>query len=192
MVTLLQLNRHIDDVHQNLEEERQVEVKDWFQIQVDKAKRLRSLAVLGQKLKGKEVFEPNSNANAALSISPAAQSASHARSLSGDSSRFVANTTSTPSAATTTADPSELVTRNHWQPRTFNDYCADPACAKRLTATTGAVHCRRCGRLFCEEHTMYQMKLSQSAQHEPVRGVWCRVCETCYKSREGYSDHRGA
>lgn len=38
---------------------------------------------------------------------------------------------------------------------------------------------------------MYQMKLSRSAQHEPVRGFWCRVCETCYKSREGYNDHRG-
>ena len=38
---------------------------------------------------------------------------------------------------------------------------------------------------------MYQMKLSRSAGHEPVRGVWCRVCETCYKSREGYNDHNG-
>ena len=39
---------------------------------------------------------------------------------------------------------------------------------------------------------MYQMKLSRSAQHEPVRGFWARVCETCYKSREGYNDHDGA
>ena len=38
---------------------------------------------------------------------------------------------------------------------------------------------------------MYQMKLSRSAQHEPVRGFWARVCETCYKSREGYNDHIG-
>lgn len=39
---------------------------------------------------------------------------------------------------------------------------------------------------------MYQMKLSRSAKHEPVRGLWCRVCETCYKSRDGYNDHTGA
>lgn len=39
---------------------------------------------------------------------------------------------------------------------------------------------------------MYQMKLSRSANHEPVRGIWCRVCETCFKSREGYNDHQGA
>lgn len=38
---------------------------------------------------------------------------------------------------------------------------------------------------------MYQMKLSRSANHEPVRGYWARVCETCYKSREGYNDHDG-
>ena len=38
---------------------------------------------------------------------------------------------------------------------------------------------------------MYQMKLSRSAQHEPVRGFWCRTCETCFKSREGYNDHNG-
>lgn len=50
---------------------------------------------------------------------------------------------------------------------------------------------RKCGKLFCEEHTMYQIKLSRSAQHEPVRGFWCRVCETCFKSREGYNDRSG-
>ncbi|KAI5296702.1 carboxypeptidase Y-deficient, partial [Ascosphaera atra] len=89
--------------------------------------------------------------------------------------------------------PDELVTRDHWQPRNPQfDRCFDPACDKRLTATTGAVNCRKCGKLFCGEHTMYQMKLSRAALHEPVRGVWCRVCETCYKSREGYNDHNGS
>lgn len=38
---------------------------------------------------------------------------------------------------------------------------------------------------------MYQMKLSRSANHEPERGYWARVCETCYKSRDGYNDHNG-
>jgi rabenosyn-5 len=60
-----------------------------------------------------------------------------------------------------------------------------------LGAAMTAVNCRQCGRLFCEDHTMYQMKLSRAAKHDPVRGVWCRVCETCYKSRDGYSDHHG-
>jgi hypothetical protein len=28
---------------------------------------------------------------------------------------------------------------------------------------------RKCGKLFCDSHTMYQMKLSMSAQWEPIR-----------------------
>jgi len=61
MVTLLQLNRHLDDVHQNLEEIKQDEVKVWFKAQMDKAKRFQPLAVLNQKLKGLDVFESNEN-----------------------------------------------------------------------------------------------------------------------------------
>lgn len=38
---------------------------------------------------------------------------------------------------------------------------------------------------------MYQIKLSRAALHEPVRGAWCRVCESCYVSRDGYLDHKG-
>lgn len=40
MVTLLQLNRHLDDTHKNLEEVKQNEAKDWFKTQMVKAKRL--------------------------------------------------------------------------------------------------------------------------------------------------------
>lgn len=89
------------------------------------------------------------------------------------------------------------MTRAHWQKPTSSvfgdavDTCSELTCGRRLGVTNGTVNCRKCGKLFCEEHTMYQMKLSRSAQHEPVRGFWCRVCETCYKSREGYNDHNG-
>ncbi|KAI1912073.1 carboxypeptidase Y-deficient [Ophidiomyces ophidiicola] len=172
MVTLLQLNRHLDDAHRNLEDEQQIEVKDWFQVQVEKAKKFQPLAVLNQKLKGLDVFESNNNP-------PLASSAPTRAAPSG----FV--------EPPRMLDPDELVTRVHWQQRTLYDVCLDPMCEKRLTVTTGCVNCRKCGRLFCDEHTMYQMKLSRSAQHEPVRGLWCRVCETCYKSRDGYNDKNG-
>ncbi|KAH8694987.1 putative vacuolar segregation protein [Talaromyces proteolyticus] len=171
MVTLLQLNRHLDDAHHNLEEVRQDEVKDWFKAQMDKAKRFQPLAVLNQKLKGLDVFESNENSQ-------------------GPSVAAPRPATST-SVEVRQPDPDEVVTRHHWQPRGPYDVCYEPSCGKRLTAANGCVNCRKCGLLFCEEHTMYQMKLSRSAQHEPVRGLWCRVCETCYKSREGYNDHTG-
>lgn len=145
---------------------------------MEKARRFQPLAVLNQKLKGLDVFESNENIQL---------------SLAGPSGRPAASTSQVPApdAGPRPLDPDDVVTKEHWQPRTFNDVCLEPLCGKRLNATNGCVHCRKCGKLFCEEHTMYQIKLSRSAQHEPVRGLWCRVCETCYKSREGYNDHNG-
>jgi rabenosyn-5 len=171
MVTLLQLNRHIDDEHQNLDEPQQVEVKNWFQRRVDEAKKFPPLAVLNQKFMALDVFESNTPQTATLP-----------KPSSGHS---------TPEAAPKPRDPEEDVTRGHWQRPAYGDTCAEPACGKRIGGTSGSVNCRKCGRLFCEEHTLYQMKLSRSAQHDPVRGVWCRVCESCYKSRDGYNDNRG-
>ncbi|KAF2146779.1 uncharacterized protein K452DRAFT_282979 [Aplosporella prunicola CBS 121167] len=168
MVTLLQLNRHLDDLHQNLEEVEQDEVKTWFRTQMVKAKKFQPLAVLNQKLKGLDVFESNDT--------PVAVAASTIGLSGPEPSR---------------QDPDEVVTRAHWQRPGYADPCSEPTCGKKLGAMNGTVNCRKCGKLFCEEHTMYQMKLSRSAQHEPVRGFWCRVCETCYKSREGYNDHHG-
>jgi hypothetical protein len=160
-------SRHIDDVHQELPEVQQDEVKTWFDKQVLKAKRFQPLSTITQRLRGLDVFESNESAPLQPPGVPKA---------TGDTSPI---------------DPDELITRTHWQRPGGSDPCTDPACGKRLGAVNGSVNCRNCGRLFCEEHTMYQMKLSRSATYEPVRGFWARVCETCYKSREGYNDHNG-
>ncbi|KAG5979790.1 hypothetical protein E4U55_004748 [Claviceps digitariae] len=168
MVTLLQLNRHIDDNHQELPEAAQDEVKTWFDKQVLKAKRFQPLSLINQKLRGLDVFESNASQPSA-SPAPVPGKASI-------ESPF---------------DPDDLITRSHWQRPTNHDLCTDPACGKRLSPMNGSINCRHCGRLFCEQHTMYQMKLSRSANHEPVRGYWARVCETCFKSRDGYNDHNG-
>ncbi|KAH7035944.1 FYVE zinc finger protein [Microdochium trichocladiopsis] len=173
MLTLLQLNRHIDDNHQELAPVEQDEVKTWFDKQVLKAKRFQPLSVINQKLRGLEVFESN---EAPPSIAAPA-STMHNRAPAP--------------IAEMPFDPDDIITKSHWQRSGPNDLCTDPACGKRLGAVNGNINCRSCGRLFCEEHTMYQMKLSRAAKHEPVRGHWYRVCETCYKSREGYNDHSG-
>ncbi|KAI0481945.1 VAC1 protein [Xylariaceae sp. FL0804] len=169
MLTLLQLNRHIDDNHQELPELEQDEVKTWIDKQVRKAKRFQPLSLINQKLRGLEVFESNE------SVPPTPPLGRSAR----------------PSLADQPVDPDDLITKSHWQRSGLSDVCTDPTCGRRLGAVNGSINCRQCGRLFCEEHTMYQMKLSRSATHEPVRGCWYRVCETCYKSREGYDDRQG-
>lgn len=187
MVTLLQLNRHLDDAHKEIEEEKQDEVKDWFRSQMLRAKKFQPLAVLNQKLKGLEVFESNNDVLRNISSS-----------IRHGSDPDVSVASQTPPTSTPpppprppALDPDEVVRKDHWQKRSYNDLCSDPACGRRLGNTSGSVNCRHCGKLFCEEHTLYQMKLSRSAQHEPVRGIWCRVCETCYKSRDGYNDRHG-
>ncbi|KNG46788.1 vacuolar segregation protein pep7 [Stemphylium lycopersici] len=166
----------------NLVVEEQDEVKNWFEAQMHKAKKFQPLAVLNQKLKGLDVFESND--------APTPPQISHSAS---SSSAHVA-----PEPAPARRDPEEEVTRAHWQRLGYRDVCSDPICARPITASQmalggsqPAVNCRQCGRLFCEEHTMYQVKLSRQAKHDPVRGIWCRVCETCYKSRDGYNDHHG-
>lgn len=147
-----------------------------------KAKKFQPLAVLNQKLRGLEVFEPNDDR-------PASQATTlHSRQTSAVATPSPAMIAPAPQEH---VDPDEVVSKTHWQRATGFDACADPMCEKRLGGATGQVNCRHCGKLFCEEHTMYQMKLSRAANHEPVRGLWCRVCETCYKTRDGYNDHTG-
>lgn len=184
MVTLLQLNRHLDDLHQNLEEGEQDEVKTWFKAQMTKAKKFQPLAVLNQKLKGLDVFESNETPGIAV--------VSSTSSVLRDGDAKASSGNATPTSEARAIDPDDLITKSHWQRGSGLDLCADPICGKRLGGVNGSINCRKCGKLFCEEHTMYQMKLSRSAHHEPVRGSWHRVCETCYKSREGYNDHAGA
>jgi rabenosyn-5 len=167
------LHRHLDDNHQELPAVEQDEVKTWFNKQVIKAKKFQPLAVINQKLKGLDVFESNNAAPPVSSLPPIVATNNHIPPPEHQ------------------PDPDEVVTRTHWQKPGYNDACTEPSCGKGLGPINGSVNCRKCGRLFCEDHTMYQMKLSRSAQHEPVRGLWCRVCETCYKSRDGYNDHHG-
>lgn len=178
----------MDDNHQNLQEAEQDEVKNWFEQQIKKAKKFQPLAVLNQKLKGLDVFEPNGIVN----LPGSSASTVHTRAVSsGHASPAPAAAATAPPPDSRIIDPDDAVTKTHWQRSSGYDACSDPLCGKRLGATNGNVNCRHCGKLFCDEHTMYQMKLSRSAQHEPVRGFWCRVCETCYKSRDGYNDHSG-
>ncbi|CAG8716026.1 14284_t:CDS:10, partial [Acaulospora morrowiae] len=98
--------------------------------------------------------------------------------------QFVANVTNGYSQ-------SEFVTRDHWQKEGDNDQCSYSSCEKTLNLRNGKNNCRKCGKLFCDTHCHVSMKLNKQAQHDPVNGYWCRVCEDCFKSRDGYLDTEG-
>jgi rabenosyn-5 len=59
MITLLQLNRHLDDVHREVEEVQKETVKSWFKKRMIKAKSLPPVIALNQKLGKAEPFERN-------------------------------------------------------------------------------------------------------------------------------------
>lgn len=50
----------------------------------------------------------------------------------------------------------------------------------------------RCGKLYCDLHTQYEIKLNRQAHHDPEHGIWCKVCATCFVNRKGYMDYGGA
>ncbi|KAJ2855792.1 carboxypeptidase Y-deficient, partial [Coemansia asiatica] len=73
----------------------------------------------------------------------------------------------------------DLVTRAHWQQPKPGARCGLPACSVLLSAQTGVVNCRSCGRLMCSQHCMHRMRLTATAQ-PTMRGAACRVCSECH------------
>lgn len=135
MVTLLQLNRHLDEEHKEVEEVEKDDISSWFQKNLLKAKQFQPVALINQKLKGLDVFESNDN------FHPTIQPPTPAPSI--------ASTVSTTSIATITPpvvkqerDPEEFVTRQHWQKAGHRDLCTEPVCGKVLGSSNGIVNCR--------------------------------------------------
>ncbi|KAI8838859.1 FYVE zinc finger-domain-containing protein [Chytriomyces cf. hyalinus JEL632] len=109
----------------------------------------------------------------------------------------------------TIAAAANFITRKHWQKENeMNSMsCNSPQCDKVLISSgvkmgkmvVGAAgvgnvsaHCRKCGKIFCEEHVSWQMRLNvKDAKHDTVGGLWCRVCYTCFSGRDGYTDSNG-
>lgn len=149
-----------------------------------KTKKFQPLQFINQKLRGMEAFESNNDAAPRPPLS-------NVQTPPRYDSRGASPAPLPPRPSTPSTDPDDIIKRSHWQRSTGYDACSDPMCGKRLGAANGQINCRHCGKLFCEEHTMYQMRLSRAAIHEPVRGLWYRVCETCFKTRDGYNDKTG-
>jgi rabenosyn-5 len=68
MITLLQLNQHLDDVHREVEEVRKETVKSWFKKRMMKAKSLPPVIALNQKFGKSEPFERNGDQQGAMGM----------------------------------------------------------------------------------------------------------------------------
>lgn len=80
------------------------------------------------------------------------------------------------------------VSRSHWVQPTSNSTCSLTGCHKTLNVKNGIVNCRKCGKLFCNDHSDYKVKLRNPRNNEKIpqydpKGILSKCCETCYFER---------
>lgn len=174
MISLLQLNRHLDDEHKLQDafgepvktstiEPSNDEMKSWLRKTNEMKSKIQT--ALPRKFVKLDIFDNNNN-NFSLSSS------------SRESS----------SSSLNTVTPEITVTRKHWQKPSGYDRCSVKGCKKHLNIKNGLVNCRKCGKLFCHDHSDFRVKLDNNADYY-AEGVWCKCCEDCFKSKPGYNDY---
>lgn len=89
--------------------------------------------------------------------------------------------TSTGASSTTTVSSSNQVTRRHWTPDSQVNVCS--TCPTQFTLFERKHHCRRCGHIFCQQHSSYTIALSPTAEFS-VTGIESRSCVHCRRDFE--------
>ncbi|KAI5864471.1 FYVE-domain-containing protein [Durotheca rogersii] len=75
--------------------------------------------------------------------------------------------------------PTAQPTRLHWKPDTAAPICDEPSCLRQFNYWTRRHHCRRCGNIFCDSHSAFDVPLDQDANYNP-RGTPSRACSHCF------------
>ncbi|KAK4137151.1 hypothetical protein BT67DRAFT_96541 [Trichocladium antarcticum] len=98
------------------------------------------------------------------------------RRSTGDSTK---STDSNPMNLDHFPDPSGAPTRQHWKPDHESAVCDHTTCKRYFSYFTRRHHCRKCGNIFCDAHSAFEIPLDQDANFNP-RGVPSRACGHCY------------
>ncbi|KAI1777632.1 FYVE-domain-containing protein [Hypoxylon cercidicola] len=75
--------------------------------------------------------------------------------------------------------PTAQPTRRHWKPDPESSICDEPSCMRHFNYWTRRHHCRRCGNIFCDSHSAFDVPLDQDANYNP-RGTLSRACSHCF------------
>ncbi|KAG2214054.1 hypothetical protein INT46_004969 [Mucor plumbeus] len=153
--TLQNLNRHLDIEHN--EEDSKGALLSWLR---NAQKKVQT------SLTTKSGLSPptssSSTSNLKQWMEPSLMSSFQNLSLSNTSPTFFVSDTDR---------QDDFVTRDHWQRETGNDKCNIPGCNKIVgKSSAGKQHCRNCGKLYCDLHTQYEIKLNRQAHHDPEHG----------------------
>lgn len=99
----------------------------------------------------------------------------------------LSNDARSPTPASSSASPRKRISRSHWKHPSTTNICSHSGCGQTLSVRNGIVNCRKCGRLFCNEHTDFRVRLSQGPQLPEYSfsqlGVWSRCCELCFYNK---------
>ena len=66
------------------------------------------------------------------------------------------------------------------QPDSESTICDEPTCKRYFSYFTRRHHCRRCGNIFCDQHSSYGIPLDQHAEYNPRANALSRSCNHCY------------
>ncbi|KAL9598543.1 MAG: hypothetical protein Q9219_004445 [cf. Caloplaca sp. 3 TL-2023] len=72
-----------------------------------------------------------------------------------------------------------MPTRQHWKPDANALVCDAPTCHKSFNLFERRHHCRHCGHVFCNEHSMHKIPLDHDAEFHPG-GALSRTCQHCW------------
>lgn len=65
------------------------------------------------------------------------------------------------------------------QPDSESTICDETTCPRYFGYFNRRHHCRRCGNIFCDAHSLYIIPLDQDANYHP-KGTRSRSCEHCH------------
>ncbi|CAK7221840.1 Zn finger protein [Sporothrix curviconia] len=77
-------------------------------------------------------------------------------------------------------DVTGVPSRSHWKPDTESTMCDEPTCKKSFNYFTRRHHCRRCGNIFCDFHSAFEIPLDEKANYNP-KGSSNRACAYCFR-----------
>ncbi|KAH3672336.1 hypothetical protein WICMUC_004308 [Wickerhamomyces mucosus] len=173
MVSLLQLNRHLDDAH-NL---------DGDSLQISTPSRSSSGIFSSQLSPNDEIRNWLKKTNEVKTkIQTVLPKQFGKFELFNDG-----RTNGSTETMSTESVPEIEVTRKHWQRPAGRNICSFKGCKKQLNLKNGLVHCRKCGKLNCHEHTNFYVRLNSDADYDS-EGTWCRCCQDCFQNKPGYKD----
>lgn len=81
-------------------------------------------------------------------------------------------------------------TRKHWIRDESVNKCGIPTCSKVFNFFERRHHCRKCGGIYCKEHTSHYLYINHLAQFTTGgRGTLSKVCDNCIEEYNEFMKH---